>query len=55
MYRRYENPYKLQEQLDELRQRYCDTDDEDERAAMQYDIAELEDRIRFAWDDDENG
>lgn len=63
MYRRYEDPFALECQLEELRADY-------EYAKMQFElgfgpepnheefclaIEELKDRIRFAWDDDENG
>lgn len=55
MYRHYENPYVLQEQLADLQKEYESAVDEDTRIALSCDIAELKDRIRFAWDDDENG
>lgn len=55
MYRSYEDPYKLQKELDKLRELYCNVTDEDVRIDLAFDIAELEDRLRFAWDDDEHG
>lgn len=57
MYRQYENPYKLEKQLEELKEEYCTAveanADEDILANLAYDIAELEERINFAWQDDE--
>lgn len=50
MYRNYENPYKLEQMLAEAKEeleRYT----EDEELAIY--IHELEDRINFAWQDDE--
>lgn len=47
MYRRYEDPYKLEEQLAEL---HADNPDNIDLAI---EIAELKDRINFAWQDDE--
>ncbi|MCM1269431.1 MAG: hypothetical protein NC247_02230 [Ruminococcus flavefaciens] len=50
IYRQYEDPYKLEQRLAELKQ---------ELAYNPYDmdlaieIAELEERINFAWQDDE--
>ena len=57
MYRQYENPYKLEKQLEELKQQYCDAvennADEDTLINLAMDINELEERINFAWQDDE--
>lgn len=57
MYRQYENPYKLENQLEELKEEYQKAIDEnaDEETIMSLtqDIAELRDRINFAWQDDE--
>lgn len=57
MYRTYEDPYKLEEQLKELKEEYCNAvesnTDEDTLISLYYSIAELEDRINFAWQDDE--
>lgn len=57
MYRQYENPYKLEKQLEELNQQYCDAvennADEDTLINLAMDINELEERINFAWQDDE--
>ena len=57
MYRRYENPFKLETQLEELQEQYCkaveENADENLLINLSIDIAELEERINFAWQDDE--
>lgn len=53
MYRQYENPYKLEKELEELKERRANTADEDEIMELDESIAELKDRINFAWQDDE--
>ena len=57
MYRRYENPFTLQDQLAALKQEYCDRleagDSIDDLIDLQCDIAELEERVNFAWQDAE--
>ena len=53
MYRAYENPFKLEKQLEELKQRQAEAIDEDELMWLAEEIAELKDRINFAWQDDE--
>lgn len=53
MYRQHEDPYALEEQLAELKERRSQATDEDEIIALDQDIAELKDRINFAWQDDE--
>ena len=53
MYRQYENPYKLEEQLKELKEEYNNTTDEDRLISLSESIAELEERVNFAWQDDE--
>lgn len=53
LYRQYENPYALEEQLAELREAYENAASEDEMISLAESIAELEDRINFAWQDDE--
>lgn len=57
MYRQYEDPYKLEEQLKELKEEYYEAikNDADEETIINLacDIAELEERINFAWQDDE--
>jgi hypothetical protein len=57
MYRQYENPYKLEKQLEELKEEYCKAietnEDEDTLINIACNIAELEERINFAWQDEE--
>lgn len=57
MYRQYENPYKLEKWLEELEKEYQEAieanADEQRIMDLQMDIAELKDRINFAWQDDE--
>lgn len=57
MYRSYENPFTLQDRLAELKQEYADRINAGEPVEdlidLQCDIAEMEDRINFAWQDDE--
>lgn len=53
MYRQYENPFKLQDQLEELKSRRAAETDEDVLIDLDIEIAELKDRINFAWQDDE--
>lgn len=57
MYRQYENPYELEQQLAELQEEYNSLpfNDENEGRLMDLaeDIASLRDRINFAWQDDE--
>ena len=50
MYRRYEDPYKVEELLREAEKR-LEENPEDDYAAEE--VANLRDRLRFAWDDDE--
>lgn len=50
IYRRYEDPYKVQKMLDEARARLAE-DPEDE--FLYEEVAELEERLNFAWQDDE--
>ena len=53
MYRRYEDPYKLEKQLAQLKKRRKKSKDEEEIMYLDMEIAELKDRINFAWQDDE--
>ena len=57
MYRQYENPYELENQLDELKKEYekavKENADEDILINLAENIAELKERINFAWQDDE--
>ena len=58
MYRQYENPYNLEKQLKELKEEYHTAieanADEETLINLGYDIAELEERINFAWQDDDD-
>lgn len=53
MYRRYEDPRKLEKQLKKLKIRYKQTQDEYEKMYLAEEIAELTDRVNFAWQDEE--
>jgi hypothetical protein len=57
MYRQYEDPVELQKQLDELRNEYRiaveNAVDENILVKLACYIAELEERVNFAWQDDE--
>lgn len=64
MYRAYENPRILEDELNELKKEYNDiytvakakgflAVEWDILSDMAQDIAELEERINFAWQDDE--
>lgn len=59
MYRSYENPYELELQLKELKQQYYDAKvsnaDDDILIDLSIEISSLEERINFAWQDDEYG
>jgi hypothetical protein len=50
MFRQYENPYTLEKRLEELLKKQKDNPDDVDLAVS---IAELKDRINFAWQDDE--
>lgn len=50
MYRQYENPFILENELKEAKRRLA-ADPENINYAI--DVHELEDRVRFAWDDNE--
>ena len=58
MYRQYENPRKLEQQLEELRNRKHELElrgelNEDMIEYFALEEHELEERINFAWQDDE--
>lgn len=56
MDRTYENPYTLTEELNERKaqlKKAQDNGDEDLAIDIQLDIMELEDRVNFAWQDEE--
>ena len=50
MFRQYEDPYKLEQELEELEQEYAQNPD---NVDLYLAIAELKDRINFAWQDNE--
>ena len=52
MYRQYENPFELEQKLEELEAEY-EQASEDERMWLAKRIAGLKERINFAWQDDE--
>lgn len=55
MYRQYENPYTLEEQLEELKNTYSIAESEGADIEVLCDISEqiisLKERINFAWQD----
>lgn len=57
MYRQYENPYILEKRLKELKEEYriAREEDADEEIliSLHEDIMDLEQRVNFAWSDDE--
>ena len=61
MYRQYENPIALQDELYDKKNKYltrlaqCESEDEKYELVEMYTeiIAELEERINFAWQDEE--
>ena len=50
IYRRYEDPYKLERQLAEAREELAQNPDNEDLAL---EVHELEERVNFAWQDDE--
>lgn len=53
IYRQYEDPRALEQRLEELKERRAKCTDEYELEGLDQDIAELRERINFAWQDDE--
>lgn len=57
MHRNYEDPWELENQLKERKQEYREAKennaDEDTIIDLSIEIASLEERINFAWQDDE--
>ena len=53
MYRQYENPHTLEAMLDEVKEQIAQCTDEDELECLSMEKADLEERINFAWQDDE--
>ena len=58
MYRQYEDPRALEKRLKELKEEYKVLSeqgaDEDTLVSMAMDIEELEERVNFAWQDEEH-
>ena len=50
MYRQYEDPYKLEDQLAEARKELAQNPDNEDLAL---EVHELEERVNFAWQDNE--
>lgn len=50
MYRQYENPWKLEDKLAEAKQRLAENPENEDLAL---EVHELEERVNFAWQDDE--
>ena len=57
MYRSYENPFKLEDQLREAREEYnrrkAAGEDAYDLIELAIEINDLEQRVNFAWQDDE--
>ena len=56
MYRQYEDPYMLERKIERLEiemQEAIAHDDEDLQISIGEELAELNDRLNFAWQDDE--
>lgn len=58
MYRQFENPYSLEKKLEELKEAYQKAIEsgasEEILISLHEDLTDLEQRINFAWSDDEN-
>jgi hypothetical protein len=53
MYRRYENPHELEERLEKVKEQIAQCTDEGELEWLSEEKHDLEERINFAWQDDE--
>lgn len=57
MYRQYENPYILEKRLKEIKEEYRraieEKVDEETLFNLHEDIQDLEERVNFAWTDDD--
>ena len=56
MYRQYEDPYAIERMIESLEISMSEAirmDDEAAQISIAEELAELNDRLRFAWDDDE--
>lgn len=50
MYRQYENPFSLKDELKDAKRRLAK---DPENIDLALEVEELKDRVRFAWDDNE--
>ena len=50
MYRQYENPFSLEDELKDAKRRLAK---DPENIDLALEVEELKDRVRFAWDDNE--
>lgn len=56
MYRQYEDPYTIERKIESLEiemHEAISKDDEDRQISIAEELAELNDRLNFAWQDDE--
>ena len=53
IYRQYEDPYKLERLLAEKKRELANATSDYEREWLSEEIHELEERVNFAWQDDE--
>ena len=53
MYRQYEDPYTLKKRLAEAKEKLANCDSDYEREYFAQVVADLKDRVNFAWQDDE--
>lgn len=53
MYRQYEDPYQIERWIREIEDKMCYVENDYELMRLGEELAELKDRERFAWDDDE--
>lgn len=53
MHRQYENPRELEKELAEMKAKMRTLTDDDEMISLHESIREMEDRINFAWQDEE--
>lgn len=53
MYRQYEDPHALEERLAEVKAEIAQCTDDDELECLSMEKADLEERVNFAWQDDE--
>ena len=51
MSRQYENPYVLKDRIEGLKEQMENEQDEDRLIGLHEEIAELEERLNFAWQD----